>query len=117
MTAQSVLDVIRRVEESPLQDLVAVDITDVEVQMDHLLGKEITAESLYRRWETQQWAVADLDFEQDRKDWAGLSAGLQVAYRRTMTLFCIGERAVTDTLAPLLSAAPRDDERMFLGTQ
>ena len=117
MTAQSLLDVIRRVEESPLQDLVAVDITDVEVQMDHLLGPEITAESLYRRWETQQWAVADLDFEQDRKDWAGLSEGLQVAYRRTMTLFFIGEQAVTDTMSPLLFAAPREDERIFLATQ
>jgi ribonucleoside-diphosphate reductase beta chain len=128
MTAQSVqgvpgesppgrLEVIRRVEESPLQDLVAVDITDVEVQMDHLLGPETTADSLYRRWETQQWAVSALDFTQDKKDWAGLSEGLQLAYRRTMTLFFIGEQAVTDTLSPLLYAAPREDERIFLATQ
>jgi len=117
MTAQSVLEVIRRVEDSPLQDLVAVDITDVEVQMDHLLGKEITAESLYRRWETQQWAVCELDFAKDKQDWAALAEGLQLAYRRTMTLFFIGEQAVTDTLSPLLYAAPREDERIFLATQ
>src|SRR3989440_12765537 len=117
MTAQSLLEVIRRVEESPLQDLVAVDIPDVESQMAHLRGKKIPAESLYRRWETQQWAVCDLDFGQARKDWAGLSEGLQVAYRRTMTLFFIGEQAVTDTLSPLLFAAPREDERVFLATQ
>src|SRR5205814_9529262 len=111
------LEVIRRVEETPLQDLVAVDITDVEVQMDHLLGREITADSLYRRWETQQWAVSELDFAQDKKDWAALGEGLQLAYRRTMTLFFIGEQAVTDTLSPLLFAAPREDERVFLATQ
>jgi len=117
MTAQSVLDVIRRVEETPLQDLVAVDITDVEVQLDHLLGREITADSLYRRWETQQWAVSDLDFTRDRTDWAALPEGLQLAFRRTMTLFFIGEQAVTDTLSPVLFAAPREDERIFLSTQ
>ena len=117
MAAQSVLEVIRRVEETPLQDLVAVDITDVEVQMDHLLGRKITADSLYRRWETQQWAVSELDFAQDKKDWAALGEGLQLAYRRTMTLFFIGEQAVTETLSPLLFAAPREDERVFLATQ
>src|SRR5256714_5580894 len=117
MAAQSVLEVIRRVEETPLQDLVAVDITDVEVQMDHLLGREITADSLYRRWETEQWAVSELDFARDKKAWAALGEGLQLAYRRTMTLFFIGEQAVTDTLSPLLFAAPLEDERIFLATQ
>jgi len=34
-----------------------------------------------------------------------------------MTLFFIGEQAVTDTLAPLLHAAPYEDERIFLATQ
>jgi ribonucleoside-diphosphate reductase beta chain len=34
-----------------------------------------------------------------------------------MTLFFIGEQAVTDTLAPLLHAASQEDERIFLATQ
>src|SRR5437879_13423603 len=37
--------------------------------------------------------------------------------QHTMTLFFIGEQAVTDTLAPLLHAAPLEDERIFLATQ
>jgi hypothetical protein len=51
MTAQSVLDAVRRVEEAPLADLVGVSVDDVEAQMDHLLGPEIDTASLYRRWE------------------------------------------------------------------
>jgi ribonucleoside-diphosphate reductase beta chain len=34
-----------------------------------------------------------------------------------MTLFFIGEQAVTDTLSPILHAAPYEDERIFLATQ
>ena len=62
MTAQSVLDAVRRVEEAPLKDLVGVSMEDVETQMDTLLEPEIDCASLYRRWERQQWAVSDLDF-------------------------------------------------------
>lgn len=95
----------------------SVDIEEVEVQMDRLLEPGTTAESLYHRWETQQWAVADLDFTRDKQDWAGLQDGVRTQVRRTMTLFFIGEQAVTDTLSPILHAAPAEDERIFLATQ
>jgi ribonucleoside-diphosphate reductase beta chain len=108
---------IRRVEETPLRELVKVDVEDVEVQMDSLLEGGTTAESLYRRWETQQWAVSELDLEPDKADWGKLAPGLQTAIHRTMTAFFVGEQAVTDTLGPILHAAPREDERIFLATQ
>lgn len=117
MTAQSVLEAVRRVEEAPLMDLVAVTVDDVEAQMDHLLGPEIDSASLYRRWERQQWAVSDLDFAEDVQNWANLPAPVRNVMQHTMTLFFIGEQAVTDTLAPLLHAAPHEDERIFLATQ
>ena len=117
MTDASVAERIRRVEESPLRDLVKVDVDDVEVQMDHLLEGGTTAESLYRRWETQQWAVSDLDLTQDKVDWANLQAPSQTLIQRTLTAFFVGEQAVTDTLGPILHAAPREDERIFLATQ
>ena len=117
MGAQSVLDAVRRVEEAPLRDLVGVSMDDVEAQMDHLLEPEIDSASLYRRWEKQQWAVSDLDFVADIRDWQNLPTNVRQVMQHTMTLFFIGEQAVTDTLAPLLHAAPFEDERIFLATQ
>src|SRR5205809_2058445 len=97
--------------ESPLT------IEQVDVEMDRLIGPDIDSASLYRRWEKQQWAVSDLDFSQDKADWLSLPEGIRQVTQNTMTLFFIGEQAVTDTLAPLLHAAPREDERVFLATQ
>src|SRR5207249_3544357 len=97
--------------ESPLT------IEQVDVEMDRLIGPDIDSASLYRRWEKQQWAVSDLDFSQDKADWLSLPEGIRQVTQNTMTLFFIGEQIVTDTLAPVLHAAPREDERIFLATQ
>jgi ribonucleoside-diphosphate reductase beta chain len=110
-------DAVRRIEEAPLKDLASVTVDQVEAQMDRLLEPDIDSASLYRRWERQQWAVSDLDLERDKHDWETLPQGARYVLQHTMTLFFIGEQAVTDTLAPLLHAAPREDERIFLATQ
>lgn len=117
MTDAATLEAIRRVEETPLNQLVNVSIEDVQTQMDALLGPENDSASFYHRWETQQWAVSDLDFEQDKRDWANIPPPVQSTLKTTMTLFFVGEQIVTDTLAPILHAAPREDERIFLATQ
>ena len=117
MTLDSTLEAVRRVEDAPLGELVAVSVDDVEAQMDYLLQPAIDSESLYRRWERQQWAVSDLDFTGDATDWQTLPAPVRNVMQHTMTLFFIGEQAVTDTLAPLLHAASLEDERIFLATQ
>ena len=117
MADAATLEAIRRVEEAPLDQLVTIPFEDVQAQMDALLGPENDAASFYRRWETQQWAVSRLDFEKDRRDWASLPPPIQSALRTTLTLFFVGEQLVTDTLAPILHAAPREDERNFLATQ
>jgi ribonucleoside-diphosphate reductase beta chain len=111
------LDIVRRVEHAPLAELVSIDVDEVVVQMDHLLRPELDAASFYQRWETQQWAVSDLDFTQDRSDWIALPSGIKENLSRTMHGFFAGEQAVTDTLSPILHAAPLADERIFLATQ
>lgn len=110
-------DPVRAVEESPLRELGAVTVDDVDAHMERLLAADVDASSLYRRWEKQQWSVSDLDLTADRADWETLPAGIRTVMQNTMTLFFIGEQAVTDTLAPILHAAPREDERIFLATQ
>jgi ribonucleoside-diphosphate reductase beta chain len=117
MVQDPVQEIVRRVEEAPLRDLVRVSIDEVQVQMDSYLDPEMDSSSLYRRWEKQQWAVADLDFSADKQQWSTLDEGQRDAVRRTMILFFIGEQAVTDTLSPVLHAAPYEDERIFLATQ
>src|SRR5215469_16080442 len=117
MVQDPVQEIVRRVEDAPLQDLLRVSIDEVQVQMDSYLDPEMDSSSLYRRWEKQQWAVADLDFTPDRQQWSTLDEGERQAVRRTMILFFIGEQAVTDTLSPILHAAPYEDERIFLATQ
>src|SRR5438270_1800065 len=117
MTDAATLEAIRRVEETPLNELVNVSIEDVQAQMDALLSPDNDSASFYHRWETQQWAVSDLDFEQDKRDWGNIPPPVQSTLKTTMTLFFIGEQIVTDTLAPVLHAAPSEDERIFLATQ
>src|SRR5260370_17690342 len=117
MSAESVVGGGRRVEEAVRADLVRVSEDDVQAQMDHLLEPGIDSASLYRRWEKQQWAVSDLDFAVDVQHWENLPATTRQVMQNTMTLFFIGQQAVTDTLAPLLYATPNEDERVFLATR
>lgn len=118
MDSTAIAEVVRRVEQAPLRDLVNVPIDDVMTQLDsYASDPDLDSSSLYRRWETQPWAVSDLDFETDKAHWAAITEAQREFTRRTMVLFFIGEQAVTDTLSPLLYAAPHEDERIFLATQ
>ena len=117
MTDAATLEAIRRVEQTPLRELVNVSVDDVTTQMEALLSPELDISSFYNRWETQQWAVSDLDFSVDAVQWPNIPDAVRLALRRTMILFFVGEQIVTDTLAPVLHAAPREDERIFLATQ
>ncbi|MBJ7611692.1 MAG: hypothetical protein JF924_05150 [Candidatus Dormibacteraeota bacterium] len=94
MSQEAPSEVVRKVEESPLEDLLRVSIDEVQVQMDSYLEPEIDSASLYRRWEKQQWAVSDLDFSEDARQWATIPEGSREAIRRTMTLFFIGRHTV-----------------------
>jgi ribonucleoside-diphosphate reductase beta chain len=117
MSDAALAEAIRRVETTPVRELVNVSVEDVQAQMDSLLNPELDSASFYHRWETQQWAVSDLDFSADKVHWANLPDPVRKFLKTTMTLFFIGEQIVTDTLAPVLHAAPLEDERIFLATQ
>ena len=119
MTEQ-VPEVVGRVERATLPELADIHIDDVYTQMDWLLASRPTPLDLYNRWEKQQWAVQDLDFSQDRIHWdsmQGVFEGFRTELQRSFTLFFVGEQAVTDTLSPLVHAAPDEQSRIFLSTQ
>jgi ribonucleoside-diphosphate reductase beta chain len=113
-------EVVERIESASIAQMKDVHIEDVYKQMDWLLESRPTPMDLYYRWEKQNWRTQDLDFSQDIQDWQAMSGpfeGFRTEYQRTFTLFFIGEQAVTDTLSPLVMAAPDEPSRVFLSTQ
>lgn len=112
--------VVRRVEEATLPQMRHVDIDDVYEHMEWLLKARATPMDLYHRWEKQNWSTQDLDFSEDVVQWKALNdalPGFRVELQRTFTLFFVGEQVVTDTLSPLVHAAPDEPSRIFLSTQ
>lgn len=112
--------VVARVEDATLPEMRNVDIDDVYVQMDWLLQSRATPMDLYNRWEKQNWSTQDLDFSEDAVHWKAMADGMEgfrVELQRSFILFFVGEQAVTDTLAPLVHAAPDEASRIFLSTQ
>src|SRR5918992_4722671 len=113
-------EVVQRVDSASLGEMTKVDIEDVYRQMDWVLEQRATPMDLYHRWEKQNWSTQDLDFSTDAEQWnsmAGVMEGIRTEFQRTFTLFFIGEQAVTDTLSPLVHAAPDEPARIFLSTQ
>jgi ribonucleoside-diphosphate reductase beta chain len=119
-TNESTEELVGRVERASLKELRDVAIDDVYVQMDWLLDSRPTPMDLYHRWERQNWSTQDLDFTEDAQQWkdmGGFMEGIRTELQRSFTLFFVGEQAVTDTLAPLVHAAPDEASRVFLSTQ
>lgn len=118
--SEATSDLVARVEGADIAGMRDVHIDDVYKQMDWLLESRPTPMDLYHRWENQNWSTQDLDFSQDVTDWAnmtGVFEAFRIELQRTFTLFFIGEQAVTDTLSPLVMAAPDEPSRVFLSTQ
>ena len=117
---EAVPEVVARVDNATLPEMRHVDIDDVYEQMDWLLKSRATPMDLYNRWERQNWSTQDLDFAEDATQWRAMAEvmdGFRIELQRSFTLFFVGEQAVTDTLSPLVHAAPDEPSRIFLSTQ
>lgn len=118
--SESPEQIVERVDGATLAELGSVDIEDVYIQMDEVLKARPTPLDLYHRWENQNWSTQDLDFTVDKEHWdsmVGPLEGIRTELQRSFTLFFVGEQAVTDTLSPLVYAAPDEPSRVFLSTQ
>jgi ribonucleoside-diphosphate reductase beta chain len=75
----------------------------------------------YHKAKKLLWNPQDLDYSQDKADWAGLDEREKDLVRQVLTLFLAGETYVTHDLAPLLVALRHEgghlEEEMFLTTQ
>jgi ribonucleoside-diphosphate reductase beta chain len=79
--------------------------------------KLLTYEELYGLWERQQWQTQELDFTQDREDWAGFPEEERFQRMYGLSSFFIGEQKVAEELGPIMRAAPTEDQKIFLCTQ
>jgi ribonucleoside-diphosphate reductase beta chain len=75
---------------------------------------------LYQKAKRQgTWNPADIDFTQDKKDWATLNTEQKTDILRLISQFQAGEEAVTLDLLPLIMAIAKEgrlEEEMFLTT-
>jgi ribonucleoside-diphosphate reductase beta chain len=106
-----------RIGRASLKELGDIRIDDVLSFIDRGIEKMPSYMDLYRRWESQQWSVADLDFSLDRQDWLEATDLEKKATLWSHRLFFNGEERVTATLAPFVWAAPTPEIEVFLSTQ
>ena len=108
---------LERVAKANLKELGDIRIDDVLAFIDRGIENMPSYMDLYRRWESQQWSVGDLDFTLDRQDWLQASDLDRKATLWSHRLFFNGEERVTATLAPFVWAAPTPEIEIFLSTQ
>jgi ribonucleoside-diphosphate reductase beta chain len=108
---------LERIGRASLRELGDIRIDDVLSFIDRGIESMPSYMDLYRRWESQQWAVSDLDFSLDRQDWEQSTELERKATLWSHRLFFNGEERVTATLAPFVWAAPTPEIEIFLSTQ
>jgi ribonucleoside-diphosphate reductase beta chain len=108
---------MERIARADLKQLGDIRIDDVLAFIDRGIENMPSYMDLYRRWESQQWAVGDLDFTLDREDWLKSTELEKKSTLWSHRLFFNGEERVTSTLAPFVWAAPTPEIEIFLSTQ
>lgn len=104
-------------ESASLKQLQQTPIDNVLRIIDEGLVHLPTYRELYYRWERQQWKSQDIDFSEDRQQWAAMTEDEHMMRIYGLSAFFQGEACVTDTLAPYVLAMPEEDMRIFLTTQ
>src|ERR1700730_16108561 len=108
---------LERIARANLKELGDIRIDDVLSFIDRGIERMPSYMDLYRRWESQQWSVGELDFSLDREDWLKASDLDRKATLWSHRLFFNGEERVTATLEPCVWAAPTPEIDIFLSTQ
>src|SRR2546428_6540151 len=97
-----------------LKELGDIRIDDVLSFIDRGIENMPSYMDLYRRWESQQWAVGDLDFTLDRQDWLEATHQDRKATLWSHRLFFNREERGPTTLAPFVWAAPSPEIEISL---
>src|SRR5947199_7389867 len=111
------IDVARDVELANLKQMSDMNVDNVYTLMDVQLRERPGPRELYKRWEKQNWSVYDLDWTKDKEDWATLPDEIKGEVVYGLQAFFLGEVCVTETLSPMVHAAPSTEDQQFLSTQ
>jgi ribonucleoside-diphosphate reductase beta chain len=74
-------------------------------------------QTLYRRWEEQQWNPFDVDLEHDVEQWPGMRKDDQELIYWALSSLMVAEERITTKFSGLVSAYGTEEEATFLATQ
>jgi len=85
-------------------------VTAAEIQLND-------PQTLYRRWEEQQWSPFEIDLTSDRKQWPRMSAADQALIYWALSSLMVAEERITTKFSGLVAAYGSEEEATFLATQ
>jgi ribonucleoside-diphosphate reductase beta chain len=74
-------------------------------------------QTLYRRWEDQQWSPFEVDLVRDREQWPEMRASDRKLIYWALSSLMVAEERITTKFSGLVSAHGTEEEATFLATQ
>ncbi|MFL5779996.1 MAG: ribonucleotide-diphosphate reductase subunit beta [Thermoleophilaceae bacterium] len=74
-------------------------------------------QTLYRRWEDEQWSPFAIDLAADRDQWTGLDDTQRGLLHFALSSLMVAEERITTKFAGLVAADAPEEETTFLSTQ
>jgi ribonucleoside-diphosphate reductase beta chain len=74
-------------------------------------------QTLYRRWEDQQWSPFAVDLTTDREQWAAMDGTQRDLIHFALSSLMVAEERITTKFAGLVAAESPEEEVTFLATQ
>jgi ribonucleoside-diphosphate reductase beta chain len=74
-------------------------------------------QTLYRRWEEEQWSPFAVDLSTDQKQWGGLLESQRELIHFVLSSLMVAEERITTKFSGLVAAAGNEEEATFLASQ
>jgi len=74
-------------------------------------------QTLYRRWEEQQWSPFEIDLGRDHEQWPRMGDGDRGLFYWALSSLMVGEERITTKFSGLVAAHGSEEEATFLATQ
>jgi len=85
-------------------------MTTAEIQLND-------PQTLYRRWEDQQWSPFDIDLSRDREQWPQMSDEDRSLIYWALSSLMVAEERITTKFSGLVASYGSEEEATFLATQ
>ena len=85
-------------------------MTETEIQLND-------PQTLYRRWEDQQWSPFEIDLSRDREQWPRMADQDRVLIYWAFSSLMVAEERITTKFSGLVGAYGTEEEPTFLATQ